>query len=383
MPRPARKAARKLVPVPPMGYKKTESQERQTDPPDPGKEKSCQDSWNAQRRPAELPNSLRGLWSISLRWLERRLLAGHACNEDAAVLTVPQGKALVQSVDILAPIVNEPFPFGRIAACNALSDIFAMGGTPWSAMSVACFPEDLAEEKPQVLADVLRGAFDAMIECGCVSAGGHTVSDDDMKFGLSVTGVIDPECVATNDGFRPGMRLILTKPLGIGILATAVKAGWEGAGEVEADIIRWAGRLNSVAGSAIQRFHLTGATDVTGFGLGGHALEVARASDVSIRIFADRLPVLPRVSDYAGDGLVPAGSIRNRKFAACSTIWDRPHEDDDLLNIIFDAQTSGGLLLAVPPEKLGDVRAFLREGGDLDCEIGEVIGHGESRLYIV
>ncbi len=296
---------------------------------------------------------------------------------------MPQGKALVQSVDILAPIVNEPFPFGRIAACNALSDIFAMGGTPWSAMSVACFPEDLAEEKPQVLADVLRGAFDAMIECGCVSAGGHTVSDDDMKFGLSVTGVIDPDCVATNDGFRPGMRLILTKPLGIGILATAVKAGWEGAGEAEADIIRWAGRLNSVAGSAIQRFHLTGATDVTGFGLGGHALEVARASDVSIRIFADRLPVLPRVSDYAGDGLVPAGSIRNRKFAACSTIWDRPHEDDDLLNIIFDAQTSGGLLLAVPPEKLGDVRAFLREGGDLDCEIGEVIGHGESRLYIV
>ena len=104
---------------------------------------------------------------------------------------------------------------------------------------------------------------------------------------------------------------------------------------------------------------------------------------MSIRIFADSLPVLPRVSDYAGDGLVPAGSIRNRKFAACSTIWDRPHEDDDLLNIIFDAQTSGGLLLAVPPEKLGDVRAFLREGGDLDCEIGEVIGHGESRLYIV
>ena len=165
---------------------------------------------------------------------------------------MPQGKALVQSVDILAPIVNEPFPFGRIAACNALSDIFAMGGTPWSAMSVACFPEDLAEEKPQVLADVLRGAFDAMIECGCVSAGGHTVSDDDMKFGLSVTGVIDPDCVATNDGFRPGMRLILTKPLGIGILATAVKAGWEGAEEAEADIIRWAGRLNSVAGSAIQ-----------------------------------------------------------------------------------------------------------------------------------
>ncbi len=289
----------------------------------------------------------------------------------------------MQSVDILAPIVNEPFPFGRIAACNALSDIFAMGGTPWSAMSIACFPEDLAEEKPQVLADVLRGAFDAMIECGCVSAGGHTVSDDDMKFGLSVTGIIDPGCVATNDGFRPGMRLILTKPLGIGILATAVKAGWEGAEEAEADIIRWAGRLNSVAGSAIQRFHLTGATDVTGFGLGGHALEVPRASDVSIRIFADRLPVLSRVSDYAGDGLVPAGSIRNRKFAACSTAWDRPHGDDDLLNIIFDAQTSGGLLLAVPPEKLGDVRAFLREGGDLDCEIGEVIEHGENRLYIV
>lgn len=298
------------------------------------------------------------------------------------VLTVPQGKALVQSVDILSPVVNDPFAYGRIAACNAISDIYAMGGRPWSAMCVACFPEDLAEQKPQELADVLRGAFDAMLECGCVSAGGHTVSDDDMKFGLAVTGVIDPKHIATNDGFRPGMRLVLTKPLGTGILSTAVKACWDGAEEAEAAIVRWSGRLNSVGGGAIERFHLTGATDVTGFGLGGHAIEAARASKVSMRLFADNVPVLPRVLEYAGDGLVPAGSIRNRNFAACSTQWERP-DDDDLLNAIFDAQTSGGLLLAVPPEKLADVQAFLREGGDLDCEVGEIVEQGDKRLYIV
>ncbi len=314
--------------------------------------------------------------------LEARVLAGRSCNEDAVVLRVPAGKALVQTVDILAPVVNDGRSFGRIAACNALSDVYAMGGEPWSAMTIACFPEDLARDRPEVLRDVLMGSLDVMVEAGCVSAGGHTVRDPDMKFGLAVTGIVDPDRIAANSGLRPGQRLLLTKPLGTGILSTGVKARWEGAAEAEDLIRRWCGRLNRVGGAAISRFHLSAATDVTGFGLGGHALEMARASQVTVCIDIRSLPVMDHVIDYADDGLVPGGSINNKLFCACRTRW-RTERDENLENVLFDAQTSGGLLLAVEPEKLDEVRAFLLEGGDLACEVGHVEEPGEAPLLVV
>lgn len=310
------------------------------------------------------------------------MLAGRSCNEDAVVVRVPAGRALVQTVDILAPVVNDGYSFGRIAACNALSDVYAMGGEPWSAMTIACFPEDLAENRPEVLQDIMRGSLETMIEAGCVSAGGHTVRDADMKFGLAVTGLVDPDHIAANSGLRPGQRLLLTKPLGTGILSTGVKAHWEGADEAEELIRRWAGRLNRAGGQAISLFGLSAATDITGFGLGGHAMEMARASKVTVCLDIHSLPIMDHVLDYASDGLVPGGSINNKLYASCRVRW-HTEKDDDLENVLFDAQTSGGLLLAVEPEKVADVAAFLEEAGDLAREVGHVLPMGEAPLYII
>ena len=298
--------------------------------------------------------------------LEARVLAGRACNEDAVVLRVPPGHALVQSVDVLTPVVNDAFAFGRIAAANALSDI-------WSAMNVAFFPPALAEDDPEgLLTSILRGGLDAMNEAGAVLAGGHTVQDEELKYGLAVTGVIDPEHLARNDGLRPGQVLLLTKPLGTGVLSTAVKAGWDGAAASEANLVRWCGRLNSVGGTVIRELRLSAATDITGFGLGGHALEMALASHVCVRLVATALPLLPRALEYARDGLIPAGSHRNRTHCACRTRTAQA-VDEALESLAFDAQTSGGLLLAVPPDQVEAARALLLGGGDLAAVVGEVL----------
>lgn len=316
---------------------------------------------------------MRGLASETSPELEARVLAGRARNEDAVVLSVPAGKALVQTVDILAPIVNDAFTFGRIAAANALSDVYALGGEPWCAMNVACFPQALAEDDPEhILSDILRGGQSALLEAGAVPAGGHTVQDDELKYGLAVTGIIDPAHIAVNSGLRPGQRLLLTKALGTGILATAVKARWDGAAESEAELARCCGRLNKVGGAVIREFHLPAATDITGFGLGGHALEMALASEVCVALDTAALPLLPRVLDYARDGLIPAGSHLNRKHWSCSTLVETD-VDESLESVVFDAQTSGGLLLTVPPDLLGAARAMLEAGGDLACEVGEVL----------
>lgn len=306
--------------------------------------------------------------------LEARLLAGRAHNEDAAVVTVPEGYALVQTVDVLAPIVNEGRAFGRIAAANALSDVYAMGGRPWCAMSLAFFPPELAARQDDTtLVAILQGSMDAMMEAGAVPAGGHTVQDDELKYGLAVTGIIRPGHIARNDGLKPGQKLILTKPLGIGILATGVKAHWEYAEESEKEIIRWAGKLNNGGGEVIQRLGLTAATDITGFGLGGHTLEMAIASGVSCELWLDALPLMPHVLEYARDGLIPAGTHANlRHFRPHTLIAE--NADEALVSVVFDAQTSGGLLLAVPPEKIAEAREILLGNGDLAAEIGQVNG---------
>lgn len=185
--------------------------------------------------PGALEQLLRGLAPRGSSDLEQRVIAGRARNEDAVVVRMPAGKAIVQTVDILAPIVNDAFWFGRIAACNALSDVYALGGQPWCAMNVAFFPACLTENDPEnILANILRGGMDALEEAGAVLAGGHTVQDDELKYGMAVTGVIDPGHVASNDKLRPGLRLLLTKPLGTGILATGVKARWDDHEESEA-----------------------------------------------------------------------------------------------------------------------------------------------------
>lgn len=286
----------------------------------------------------------------------------------------------MQSVDVLAPLVNDPYRFGAIAAANALSDIYAMGGEPWCAMNLAFFPSACLDTA--ILREMLRGGLDKLHEAGCVSAGGHSVEDGEIKLGYAVTGVVESGTVAANDGLRPGDVLLLTKALGTGITATAVKARWEGWEESEEALWRQCSRLNSVGAKVIRELGLKAATDVTGFGLGGHLLETARASGCAVRIELERLPLMPRALDYARSGLIPAASHANRLFCRPWTACRRK-PDEALEALLFDAQSSGGLVLAVPEEKRAEAGALLKAGGEPCWEIGRVEAPDSPGIFLI
>jgi selenide, water dikinase len=291
-------------------------------------------------------------------------------NEDAAVLSFPPGKALIQTVDFFTPVVNDPFRFGQIAAANALSDVYAMGGNPFAAMNIVCFP---AKCMPlDILKEVLRGGLSKILEAGAAIAGGHSVDDAEIKYGLAVSGVVDPNRFASNGGLKPGDRLLLTKPLGTGVLATAVKANVHNASQLEETIWQVASRLNVAPGAAIQTFGLMAATDVTGFGLGGHALEMSQASGWAIELTCAAVPLLPEALDLASKGYLPAGSHSNRRFFS-PKVAVSPEAVSLQVDLIFDAQTSGGLLLAVPESLVEEVKSFLVAAGDMAVEVGSVI----------
>ncbi len=315
--------------------------------------------------------------------LESRVIAGRARNEDAAIVRFPVGQALVQTVDILTPIVNDAYNFGRIACANALSDVYAMGGTPWCAMNMLFFPTVChGQMTDAVMGQILQGGLDALCEAGAVLVGGHTVEDDAIKYGLSVTGVIEPDKAATNDGLRLGDVLILTKPLGTGVLATGVKARWDDFEESEALLTKWCGHLNKEASKIIREFSLKAATDITGFGLGGHAIEMALASQVQVVLDSAALPLMPHVFAYASQGLIPAGSFVNKKY------WQKfTHAaagvEALLFDLAFDTQTSGGLLLAVPEHQVEAVKKRLQSLGEQAFVVGHVVEQGESALCIV
>jgi selenide,water dikinase len=299
--------------------------------------------------------------------------------EDAALLRYPPGMAVLQSLDFFTPIVNDPYGFGQIAAANALSDIYAMGGDPYSAMNIVCFPSKRVSLS--VLKEILRGGLDKIKEAGAVMAGGHSVEDDEIKYGLAVTGIVEPERYASNKSARPGEHLLLTKPLGTGVLATAVKGKWDNADALERDLIRWGSRLNAAGARVIRELALTGATDVTGFGLGGHLLEMARASKVRIRVWSERVPIIEQARELASIGFLPAGSYANKHY--CSEMVELAEAVDTVTaDMIFDAQTSGGLILAMPEEQLDQARRMLLEAGEMAAHIGVVL-EGETGLEIV
>lgn len=308
---------------------------------------------------------MQGLPPIS----DPRLLTAHGVNEDAAVVRLPDGRGLVQTVDFFTPIVNDPFKFGRIAAVNALSDVYAMGGTPLAAMNIVCFPIKTMDR--QVLTEILRGGLEAVLEAGAVPAGGHSVEDKEVKYGLAVSGLVAADGFATNTGLRPGDSLLLTKPLGTGVLATALKGDFGDAAELENLLFTWAGRLNAAGGRVIQELGLRAATDVTGFGLGGHLLEMAAGSGVAVEIRLSAVPFLPQAVELAGLGMLPAGSFANRSYCA-RTVGVAPGLDPIKTDLVFDAQTSGGLVLAVPGTKVEAARRMLRDAGDLAAVIGTV-----------
>lgn len=315
-----------------------------------------------------------------------RLLTSTQSHEDAAVVRLPEsmgsagGKVLVQTLDFFTPVVNNPYAFGQISAANALSDVYAMGGEPWCAMNIVCFPaKDMPEE---ILTAVLQGGSDKLAEAGVVLAGGHSVDDPEIKYGLSVTGFVDAAHFASNTGLKAGHQLVLTKALGTGILATALKAQWEGEEEFERLLIATASRLNSGAGRVIRELGLTAATDITGFGLGGHLLEMAEASQVGVQLQASAIPVLPHVLELASVGLVPSGTHMNRRHRVAETLVAEG-VDPLIVDVIFDAQTSGGMVLAVPDSKLDKAIALLQEYGDEAHHVGSVFPFaGGQRLKI-
>lgn len=308
---------------------------------------------------------------------EGRILHGFEHNEDAVIVRMPPpGKALVQTVDVLTPLGNDPRRFGQVAAANALSDVYAVGGEPWSAMNIVAFP---ATELPlSILAEILSGGHEKMAEAGAVLAGGHTLEDSEIKYGLSVTGMIDPESIASNTGLCPGDVLILTKPLGTGVLATAIKAQWTDWTAAQEELYRWATRLNQHGAEVIRAMHLRAATDITGFGLGGHLLEMARGSGVVVTVDTTVLPFMEQVEAFASDGLIPVGSHANRRHCACRT-HIASGVDDLRTALVFDAQTSGGLVLAVPEARVDEAVRLLTERGEPAWVIGHVLPRGQEK----
>ena len=300
---------------------------------------------------------------------DERILTGMGNSEDAAIVRFPEGKALVQTLDFFTPIVNDPFRFGQIAAANSLSDVYAMGGEPYVAMNIVCFP--IATMDVLVLREILRGGLLKIQESGALLVGGHSVQDKEIKYGLSVSGVIDPDRYATNAGLRPRDVLFLTKPIGTGVLATAIKGQWEGCDGFEEEVFRWTARLNRVPGQAVMRFGLKAATDVTGFGLGGHLLEMATASDCSIALDVGAVPLMDQALDLARIGLLPLGSHANRHFCH-KTVEASPNLDPVLVVLMYDSPTSGGMILGVPPEQAQEVRDWLTAQGEMAARIGVV-----------
>ena len=282
------------------------------------------------------------------------VLVGYDTADDAGVYRLSDELALVQTVDFFTPIVDDPFTFGAIAAANSLSDVYAMGGTPISALSIVAFPGDADAE---VLEAILRGGLEKMREAGCAVLGGHSVNDPEIKFGYAVTGTIHPARIKANAGARVGDALVFTKAMGTGVIGTALKRGIASAESVAAAEESML-RLNRGACEAMLRFDVHGCTDVTGFGLIGHAREMALASGVTLEIEASRVPLLPGALDAVRAGAVPGGLKNNREFASCSVVGAEAIEPA-LLELLYDPQTSGGLLIALSEvEALGLVESL-------------------------
>jgi len=295
------------------------------------------------------------------------LLVGLETSDDAAVYRISDDLAIVQTLDYITPIVDDPYTYGAIAAANALSDVYAMGGEVVLALNIACFPSQLP---PQTACDILRGGADKVREAGAVIAGGHTVDDPEPKYGLSVMGSVHPRHIATKAGARPGDALLLTKPLGVGIITTAAKGDEAKAEHLQAAIDSML-QLNRIGAKLVPRFDLRAVTDITGFALLGHAQEMAEHSGVQLRIRADQVPLLPGAMEYAGRWLFPGGSKRNRDYFEPWVSVD-PAVPEELLMLMYTPETSGGLLIAVPASQLEAVKSCLNTERQPYWTIGEV-----------
>ena len=306
-----------------------------------------------------------------------RVLVGIDTSDDAGVYLLNEETALIQTLDFFTPIVDDPYLFGQIAAANSLSDVYAMGGKPLTAMNIVTFP--VCRLDAEVLLASLSGGQQKIAEAGAVMVGGHTIDDDEPKYGLSVTGTVHPSRILTNAGAQPGDALILTKAIGTGVLYTALKAELfpEGVAAAAAGMAQ----LNRYAAQAMERYAVNACTDITGFGLLGHAYEMSAASGVDMEVYSGEVPLLPDAAEAANMGLVPAGAYANREYLKAVSF--DPAVPENIRDLLFDPQTSGGLLISIPAGQADALLADMKESGvEYAACIGRVRGKGTGKIHV-
>jgi selenide,water dikinase len=299
--------------------------------------------------------------------------------EDAGVYKLRDNLAIIQTVDFFTPIVDDPYTFGQIAVTNSLSDVYAKGGRPLTAMNIVCFPVKTMDLS--ILREILLGGLNKMREAGVVLVGGHSIEDAELKYGISVTGVIHPDRVILNQGAKVGDRLILTKPLGTGIISTALKGG-EASKAAVAKSVSSMTTLNKKASELMLTVDVHACTDITGFGLLGHACEMIEGTDVGMVIYSDAVPYFPEAKEYAEMGFVPGGTARNREFRL-KMVNINKNVSKVMIDILFDPQTSGGLLMSVPAAEAEPlVRRTHRAGIKHATIIGEVVAKPKGKIVV-
>ena len=317
------------------------------------------------------------LRQVSFVNTDQNLLVGIETGDDATVYKINDEKALIQSVDFFTPVVDDPYLYGQIAASNALSDIYAMGGKPFLAMNIVGFPECLSKD---LLVQILQGGADKVKEAGASMAGGHTVKDDEPKYGLSVTGFVHPDNLLTNSNAKPGDKLILTKPLGTGIIISAIKGGLEDGG-IENAAVKSMVELNDKPVEVLKKYKVNACTDITGFGLMGHLTEMVKGSHVEITIDTEEVPIFEGAVDYAQMGLFPEGGYANKENYE-EMVSKKMNIDASIEDLLYDPQTSGGLLFSVPGETASDVLIELYSLGVDDAAVIGEVNEGEDGIIL-
>lgn len=303
---------------------------------------------------------------------------GYSQADDAGIFRINEQQALVQTVDFFPPIVDDPYQFGQIAAANALSDVYAMGGRPLTGLNIVAFP--MGSLPDEYLTEILRGGGDKVAEAGAVIVGGHSIKDKELKYGLAVTGIIDPKRIITNGGARPGDRLFLTKPLGTGLITTAIKRQAATAA-LEKIVTTQMAQLNKGPAELMVKHNCHSATDITGYGLLGHTLEMAVASDVTVRIDSALAPLMPQALELADAGMIPGGAETNREYVTdhCTIANDVA---DNLKAVLYDPQTSGGLLIALSEKDAAAFAEELERSNQFGWMIGVVEPYENYRIVV-
>lgn len=325
--------------------------------------------------PADLAQVLR---NIPAPVASPNLLVGLDTSDDAGVYKLTDDIALVQTLDFFTPIVDNPYDFGQIAATNAISDVYAMGGTPLTALNIVAFPISTLDKN--ILSEILRGAGDKLREANVTLVGGHSIDDKEPKFGLAVTGIVHPNKVRSNAGAKPGDKLILTKPIGVGILTTSIKKDLLTEDEIKR-VTSVMTTLNKTAAEVMENYDVHAATDVTGFGLLGHGSEMATGSNVGLVIYADQVPILSRVRELAEAGSIPGGTKNNYKHIENIVIYPESMDSIDR-HILCDAVTSGGLLISVNGNEADQLLSELQKKGVEASMIGEVIAENPGKIIV-